>query len=127
MRGAIDRLANCENWRRWGLEKWMAREHLAQGGPEAWKDVIARVAALVDPAKPDASLSLEDLRRIRARTLLICGDRDELAPLDDVVDMVRAVPESALWVAPQAAHILGVETWRKAAFEEEVRRFLLRG
>jgi hypothetical protein len=45
----------------------------------------------------------------------------------ELLDILRTVPEAALWVVPNAAHILGVETWRKGAFEEEVRRFLLRG
>ena len=39
--------------------------------------------------------------------------------------MLRAFPRGALWIVPGAGHILGMETWRKRTFEQEVMRFLM--
>jgi pimeloyl-ACP methyl ester carboxylesterase len=102
----------------------MERQHLPQGGPAAWLDVIRHVADLF--SRPEASLSLADLTRISIPTLLIGGDRDDLVPLEDLVEMYRTLPRAALWVVPGAGHLLSMETWRRAAFQEEVRRFLTR-
>lgn len=124
MREALARFATPENWRAWGLERWMEREHLPQGGPQAWQSVIQRVAALFD--RPDASLDRADLERIESPTLLIGGDRDPLVPLADLVTMRDAIPRCALWIVPDAGHVMAMETWRKPAFTEEIARFLRR-
>ncbi len=121
-REALGRLATAENWRRWGLARWMEREHEPQGGPVAWESVIRKVAAAFE--RPDASLRLDDLKRIQSPVLLIGGDRDELVPVEDLLEMYRALPRAALWVVPRAGHLLAMETWRREAFVSEVRRFL---
>jgi pimeloyl-ACP methyl ester carboxylesterase len=121
-REALERLAAPETWRRWGLERAMERQHAPQGGPDAWKKVIRRVVEGI--ARPGAGATVEDLARIRCPTLLIGGDRDDLAPLDDLVAMYRALPAASLWIVPGAGHLLSMETWRRRAFQEEVRRFL---
>jgi 3-oxoadipate enol-lactonase len=121
-RAALGGLATAENWRRWGLAQWMEREHDPQGGPGAWEQVIRRVADAFD--RPGASLGLADLSRIESPVLLVGGDRDDLVPAEDLLEMYRALPEAYLWMVPGAGHVLAVESWRKAAFIEEVRRFL---
>lgn len=124
MQAALERMATPENWRQWRMERWMEREHAPQGGPTAWQAVIRRVAELFE--RPDASLSLADLARVAAPTLLIGGDRDPLVPLDDLIAMGKTIPAAATWVVPDAAHVMGMETWRRQAFTEEIARFLLR-
>jgi pimeloyl-ACP methyl ester carboxylesterase len=122
MREALERMATPETWRRWGLERWMERQHAPQGGRDAWHQVIARVAGMF--AAPESSLGLADLARVESPALIVGGDRDDLAPLEDLVEMYRALPAAALWVVPGAGHLMAMETWRRAAFQEEVRRFL---
>ena len=57
-------------------------------------------------------------------TLLICGDRDEVVPLGEVLAMHEVLPDSELWILPGAGHITATNTWRKRIFDEELRRFL---
>lgn len=121
-RGALARMATTENWRRWGLARWMEREHEPQGGPAAWEAVIRRVADAF--AHPNASLAVANLARVRAPVLLIGGDRDDLVPAEDLLEMYRTFPNAYLWIVPGAAHLLAMETWRRPAFLAEVRRFL---
>jgi pimeloyl-ACP methyl ester carboxylesterase len=57
-------------------------------------------AALTDGfAMPDASLA-----EIRARTLIISGDRDEIFPLEVPLDLYRKIKGSQLWIIPNANH-----------------------
>ena len=41
---------------------------------------------------------------IRARTLIVQGDRDPLYPVEMAVEMYRAIPRSALWIVPNGGH-----------------------
>ena len=45
-----------------------------------------------------------DLRKIRARTLIVQGDRDFLYPVEKSVEMYRAIPNSSLWIVPGGSH-----------------------
>ena len=45
-----------------------------------------------------------DLVKIRARRLIVQGDRDFLYPVEMSVDMYRAIPNSALWIVPGGSH-----------------------
>jgi pimeloyl-ACP methyl ester carboxylesterase len=44
------------------------------------------------------------LAKIRARTLIVYGDRDFLYPVEMGVEMYRAIPNAALWVVPNSGH-----------------------
>lgn len=121
------KIADPERWIKLGLKRWLSRMHEAQGGPEAWRGVIARVAEAMDPKHGDHTHDLSELTRIQQQTLVIVGDRDPLVPLSQALDMVQALPHSALWVMPCATHITATNTWRREAFDAEVSRFLRRG
>jgi len=45
------------------------------------------------------------LGSIKARTLIVHGDRDELFPINIPVEMYRAIPGAALWIVPNGGHI----------------------
>jgi pimeloyl-ACP methyl ester carboxylesterase len=73
------------------------REHFA---------VVAEKMArmhMVDPA-----LTLEDLGRVRSRTLVMIGDDDEVT-LEHAAAMYRGIPDSELAVVPGTSHGLMVE------------------
>lgn len=120
----VKRMAKAETWRRWGLDRWMSKQHMPQGGPDAWINVTKKVAAAFDPATTEHAHDLGDLVTIHNPTLLITGDRDPVVPLDDMLAMYRSIPNAALWVVPNATHFMGTDGWRRNAFEQEVRRFL---
>jgi pimeloyl-ACP methyl ester carboxylesterase len=44
------------------------------------------------------------LATIQARTLIVQGDRDPLYPVELSVEMARAIPQSSLWILPDAGH-----------------------
>lgn len=119
-------MADPGYWKSVGLDKWLSRIHEPQGGPDAWKTVIGRVSEALDPETSDHAHSRDDLKRITQPTLLIVGDRDPLAPLEQIMEMFDAIPESGLWVMPYATHVTASNTWRADCFALEISRFLLR-
>ena len=44
------------------------------------------------------------LSTIQARALIVQGDRDPLYPVELSVEMARAIPQSSLWIIPNAGH-----------------------
>jgi len=52
----------------------------------------------------DMNFTPASLSRIKASALIIYGDRDPLYPVEMALEMYRAIPRSALWVAPHAGH-----------------------
>jgi 3-oxoadipate enol-lactonase len=120
-------IANPERWERMGLARWLSKLHLGQGGPDAWKEVVLRVAQAMEPGTTDHNHGLSDLATIPNTTLVIVGDRDPLVPLHQAVAMAETIPDAALWVLPGATHITATNTWRRKIFDQEVERFLRRG
>ena len=49
----------------------------------------------------DMNLTPADLAKIKARTLIVHGDRDEFFPVEIPVEMYRAIPGSQLWIVPE--------------------------
>ncbi len=45
------------------------------------------------------------LSTIKARTLIVHGDRDEFFPVNIPVEMYHAIPGSALWIVPNGGHV----------------------
>jgi pimeloyl-ACP methyl ester carboxylesterase len=117
-------MADPAYWRRLGLEQYLSRLHAPQGGPHAWQQVIARVLEAFALENSDHDHSLETLAKLRQPTLLIAGDRDPLVPVEQVLDMYRAIPSAGLWLLPYATHITATNTWRSDCFALEVMRFL---
>lgn len=53
----------------------------------------------------DVDFDAARLATIRARTLIVHGDRDEFFPVGIPVEMYAAIPASALWIVPQGSHV----------------------
>ncbi len=62
------------------------------------------------------------LATIRARTLVVNGDRDPLYPVELSVALYRAIPRASLWVLPDAGHAPVFDHAR--AFAETALAFL---
>ena len=106
-------------WENFGLAAWLSKLHSPQGGADAWKQVIARVGDALHADDSEHRHRLADLAGITCPVLIITGDRDPVAPLED--------PDAGLWIIPHAGHITASNTWRAPAFAEELRRFYSRG
>lgn len=64
-----------------------------------WK-LPAAFAADLD----DMHFTADRLAAIRARTLIVAGDRDPLYPVELAVELYRGIPGSSLWVVPDGGH-----------------------
>ena len=73
------------------------------GGEPQVRALLAHLRSLADNYD-DLSFTPERLSQIKARTLLIWGDRDELYPMEVALEMYRAIPQAALWVVPFQGH-----------------------
>lgn len=122
--GGTRELADPDYWHKVGMARMLSKAHEPQGGPDAWQRVIARVAEALDPSDTDHAHGLDDLARFDHPTLIVAGDRDPLAPLDDLLAMYRALPRAGLWVMPYTTHVTAANTWRGEAFARELLRFL---
>ena len=65
---------------------------------QVWQQGFASALA-ADFPMTDASLAA-----IRARTLIIQGDRDDFYPLEVPLDLYRKIPRAQLWIIPNATH-----------------------
>jgi pimeloyl-ACP methyl ester carboxylesterase len=52
----------------------------------------------------DMAFTAETLATITARTLIVHGDRDPYYPVELAVELLRGIPQSALWVVPYGGH-----------------------
>lgn len=117
-------MADPAHWVEMGLADKLSTWHEPQGGPEAWKQVIGRVADTLRPGYPGRETDTQALASIQAPTLIIVGDRDPLVPLEHALAMYETIPEADLWVIPHATHVTATSTWRREIFDKEVFRFL---
>lgn len=83
------------------LENWK-KIHSSQG-PEYWKDLLYAISELwLTPVVYEN----EDFNRIKDPALILLGDRDSVAPVEQVVEMYRLIPRSELAIVPNADHSL---------------------
>src|SRR5262245_7030572 len=52
----------------------------------------------------DVNFTPAYLSTIKARTLIVHGDRDPLYPVDLALEMYEAIPQASLWVVPNGGH-----------------------
>jgi pimeloyl-ACP methyl ester carboxylesterase len=71
----------------------------------------------------DMNLTAPILGGIRARTLIVHGDRDEFFPVEIPVTLYRAIPGSQLWVVPDGDHV-PIYGGRRAEFLRIAQAFL---
>jgi pimeloyl-ACP methyl ester carboxylesterase len=68
--------------------------------PDAFKRMVAAMA----DSRDDMNFTRDSLAAIRARTLIVHGDRDPLYPVELALEMYRAIPDSQLWIVPNGGH-----------------------
>lgn len=77
--------------------------HCATRGDQQVRMLVGQFRAFGD-SQDDMNLGAADLGRIKARTLIIHGDRDEFFPVEIPLAMHRGIRESALWIVPNGDH-----------------------
>jgi pimeloyl-ACP methyl ester carboxylesterase len=74
-------------------------------GPEHWPIVYQKFMELI---RREPNISLEELARISAPTLVLVGD-DDIVSLEHTIAMFRAIPNSELAVIPGTSHAVPTE------------------
>ena len=82
-----------------------AYEAASPDGAEHWPVVVAKFKEMV---ATQPTISVEQLGRITASTLVLVGD-DDIATLDHTVSLFRAIPNSELAVVPGTSHFVLME------------------
>jgi len=83
-------------------------------GGDAQIDVLLASTKAFANSYDDMNFTPPYLGRITARTMIVQGDRDPLYPVEISVEMAKAIPQSSLWIVPNAGHgaVLG-ERWQE--------------
>lgn len=82
------------------------REWNAKNSPHGERQTLALLALLRGVADnyEDFSTPLDELAAIPTRTLIVSGDRDQGPSLETTLALHHALPNSGLWVVPNAGH-----------------------
>ncbi len=72
---------------------------------EAQARELARQFGALKDNEGDMAFTRESLASIRARTLIVHGDRDEFFPVEIPTDMYRWIRGSQLWIVPNGDHV----------------------
>ncbi len=76
----------------------------AKRGDAQIRQLIAQFNAFHENSA-DMNFSARDLSTIKARTLVVHGDRDRFFPVEIPVSIYRAIPNAALWIVPGGEHV----------------------
>jgi len=94
----------------------------ATRGDQQVRELIAQFGRFKD-SYDDMNFTAPLLGTIKARTLIVHGDRDEFFPINIPVEMYRAIPASVLWIVPRGGHVPIFGAHRRE-FEDVVLDFL---
>jgi pimeloyl-ACP methyl ester carboxylesterase len=83
--------------------EWNRLRRSHPGGDQQISALLASTAAFADSYN-DLSFTPPHLATIRARTLIIQGDRDPFYPVEISVQMAKSIPTASLWTVPNAGH-----------------------
>jgi pimeloyl-ACP methyl ester carboxylesterase len=92
-------------------QDWETMRRRHPGGDAQIKALLASTASFAE-SYDDMNFTPPYLSTIKARTLIIQGDRDPLYPVEISVEMAKAIPQSSLWIVPNGGHgPVGGEAW----------------
>ena len=74
-----------------------------RGGRPQIDQVLAYLRHFADSAQ-DLNLPSEMMGRIKTPTMIVVGDRDEIAPVEIATELYRKLPNAQLWVVPNTGH-----------------------
>jgi pimeloyl-ACP methyl ester carboxylesterase len=84
-------------------EQWEILRRRHPGGDEQIKAILASTKSFAN-SYDDLNFTPPLLSTIQARTFIIQGDRDPLYLVELSVEMYKAIPNSRLWIVPNAGH-----------------------
>jgi len=84
-------------------DQWREMRERHRQGDEQIR-ALWRAAHAFSVQTDDQAFTPPQLAAIRARTLIVTGDRDPLYPLELFLEQYRAIPNAALYVIPNGGH-----------------------
>jgi pimeloyl-ACP methyl ester carboxylesterase len=97
--GQVDYTHIEENSFDWVEE--MKQEHVSSQNPEYWKELVKQISTLW---WTPLDYQYEDFQKISEPTLVMLGDRDGIVELQQAVDEYESIPNSELFIIPNADH-----------------------
>lgn len=94
----------------------------AHRGEGQMRDLMRQFISFKDSYE-DMNLTPPYLGTIKARTLIVHGDRDEFFPVEMPVEMYNSIPGSQLWIVPSGDHV-PIYGARTTEFLRVTRQFL---
>jgi pimeloyl-ACP methyl ester carboxylesterase len=103
-------------------DEWRALRAQHPQGDAQIRALLELPLAFADD-RADMELTVADLGEVRAKTLLVSGDRDPLYPVELALELYRGIPAASLYVVPGGGHapVFGDE---RQAFEQRALSFL---
>ncbi|HSE09580.1 MAG TPA: alpha/beta hydrolase [Nocardioidaceae bacterium] len=80
-------------------------EAVSPDGPDHWPALYEKLTSMW---RREPHIPLEDLARVRSRSLVMVGD-DDLVKLEHSIAMYRAIPDAELAVVPGTSHVAPME------------------
>jgi pimeloyl-ACP methyl ester carboxylesterase len=87
-----------------GEEQWETLRRQHPGRDVQVRALLASAEAFAD-SYDDMNFTPPFLGKIRARTLIVQGDRDPFYPVELSVSMAQSIPDSSLWIVPNGGHV----------------------
>lgn len=84
-------------------EQWEILRSRHPGGDAQIKAILASTKSFAT-SYDDLNFTPPLLSTIKARTFIIQGDRNPLYPIELSVEMFKAIPNSRVWIVPNAGH-----------------------
>lgn len=84
-------------------EQWEILRRRHPGGDAQIKALLASTKSFAT-SYDDLNFTAPLLSKIQAQTLIIQGDHDPLYPVELSIEMYQAIPNSCLWIVPNAGH-----------------------
>lgn len=84
-------------------QQWEILRRRHPGGDEQIKTILGSTKSFAT-SYDDLNFTPPLLSTIKARTLIIQGDRDPLYPVELSLEMAKCIPNSRLWIIPNAGH-----------------------
>lgn len=84
-------------------EEWEVMRKIHHYGDDQIRLIWEQASMLCDH-EDDLNLTPDKLKNIRAKTLIVQGDRDPIYPIELTFEMYHAIPDAYLWILPNGGH-----------------------